>query len=112
MPVNDPSNDSANGPANGEPRPTTVAARKERKRRRFINRRNAIISGIALAVGICALVIVAFMAYRLGFVDRYVASQVKTTFSKYGIRAEIKNFHTTLPPNAVEMQGIELYDAN
>src|SRR6266478_1830637 len=112
MPVDDPSNDSAKGPANGEPRPTTIAARAERKRRRFINRRNAIISGIALGVGICALVIIAFLAYRLGFVDRFVVSQIKTTFSNYGIRAEIRTFHTTLPPNAVEMQGVELYDAN
>lgn len=104
MPVDDP----ANAPANSEGPPTPVAVRK---RRRFINRRNAIITGVALGLGVCALVIIAFMAYRLGFVDRYVASQIKTTFSKYGIRAEIKNFHTTLPPNAVEMQGIELFDA-
>ena len=61
-------------------------------------------------MGLCALLIIAFMAYRLGFVDRFVASQIKSTFSKYGIRAEIKNFHTTLPPNAVEMLGIELFD--
>src|SRR5258706_8330835 len=108
MPVDDPVNDPANGAVNKEAPPTAAV----RKRRRFVNRRNAIISGIALGLGICALVIIAFLAYRLGFVDSYVASQVKTTFSKYGIRAEIKNFHTALPPNAVEMQGIELYDAS
>src|SRR3984893_18813613 len=107
MPVNDP----ANGPANGKARPPTIATGSQRKRRRFVNRRNAFITGTALGVAILAIVIIAFMAYRLGFVDRYVANQIKGTFSKYGIRAEINSFHTSLPPNAVEMQGIELYDA-
>src|ERR1700730_5830259 len=104
MPENDPVNDQA-GPTAG------ASTRSERKRRRFINRRNAVITGIALGIGVFALVFIAFLAYRLGFVDRDVAAQIKGTFSNYGIRAEIKNFHTTLPPNAVEMQGIELYDS-
>lgn len=101
MPVADPVKDGHNTP------PMSA----QRKRRRFLNRRNAVITGIALGIAIVALVIIGFLAYRLGFVDNYVASQIKNTFSKYGIRAEIRTFHTTLPPNAVEMQGIELYDA-
>lgn len=108
MPVNEPEN----GPANDEAQPTTPAARAERKRRRFLNRRNAVITGIGLGLAVCAVVIIAFMAYRLGFVDRYLVSQIKDTFSKYGIRAEVKSFHATLPPNMVEMQGIELYDSS
>src|ERR1700682_149670 len=103
MPENDPVNDKA-GPTTGPPN------RAERKRRRFANRRNAIITGLALVVAVSAIVIIALLLYRLGFVDRYVANQIKDTFSKYGIRAEIKNFHTTLPPNTVEMQDIDLYD--
>ena len=101
-------NDPASDPVERKAPPTTVAARK---RRRFLNRRNAVKTCVVLGLGLCALIIVALLAYRLGYVDSYVASQIKTTFSKYGIRAEIKNFHTTLPPNVVEMQGIELYDA-
>ena len=81
------------------------------KRRRLITRRNAIIAGIGLACAVIALLLVSLVAYRLGFVDRYIAGQVKDTFSKYGVRAEIKNFHTSLSPQTVEMLGVELYDA-
>src|ERR1700694_2139626 len=100
MPVDDPVNDPAKRPANGAVNKEAPPTAAVRKRRRFVNRRNAVISGIALAVGVCALVIIAFLAYRLGFVDSYLTSKIKTTFSKYGIRAEIRSFHTKLPPNA------------
>jgi hypothetical protein len=108
MPVNDPANDPAS-PESSDPRPATTASL--RKRRRVLKRRNAIITGIGMVVGAFALVVVGLLLYRLGLVDRYVASQIKTTFAHYGIRAEIKNFHLTLPPNVVEMQAVELYDA-
>src|SRR5207237_8326470 len=48
---------------------------------------------------------------RLGYVDRYIAGQIKNTLSNYGIRAEIRNFHTSLSPQTVELLGVELYDA-
>ena len=82
-----------------------------RRRRRFFTRLNAFIAAIAIVVGIAVLILVFALIYRLGYIDRYVASQIKDDFSKYGIRAEIKNLHATLPPQAVEMQAIELYDA-
>ena len=81
------------------------------RRRRFLNHRNLVIATIAAAIGIVALILLIFLAYRLGYVDRYVAGQIKDTFAKYGIRAEIKEFHTTFPPQTVEMLGLELYDA-
>lgn len=80
------------------------------RRRRFINRRNTIIATIGLVCAAIALVLVALLAYRFGYVDQYIAGQVKDTLSKYGVRAEIKNFHTTLAPQTVEMLGVELYD--
>ncbi|HTG16056.1 MAG TPA: hypothetical protein VK747_12470, partial [Blastocatellia bacterium] len=40
-----------------------------------------------------------------------MAGQIKDTFAKYGIRAEIKDFHAGFPPQTVEMLGVELYDA-
>ena len=58
-----------------------------------------------------ALILVGLLGYRLGYVDRYIASQVKDTLSKYGIRAEIRDFHTASAPQTVEMLGVELYDA-
>lgn len=89
------------------PHPRTPQGR----RRRFINRRNLIIASTAAVVGIVALIIIIFMAYKLGYTDRYVAGQIKDTFAKYGIRAEIKEFHASFPPNTVEMNGLELFDA-
>lgn len=80
------------------------------KRRRFVTRRNALILTISLAVGVVAIALLAVLAYRLGYVDRYIAGQIKTTFAQYGIRAEIKEFHTSGARN-VEMNNVELYDA-
>lgn len=88
------------------PKPSEVI-----RRRRFINRRNTIIAAIGLGCAAIALILVGLLVFRLGFVDRYIAGQVKDTLAKYGVRAEIKNFHTTWPPQTVEMQGVELYDA-
>ena len=81
------------------------------RRRRFLNRRNLIIATTAAAIGAVALVLLVLIVYRLGYVDRYVAGQIKDTFAKYGIRAEIKEFHAGFPPKTVEMLGLELYDA-
>src|SRR6267378_4244483 len=81
------------------------------RRRRFLNQRNLVIAAIFAAVGIAALILLILIVYRLGYVDRYVAGQIKETFAKYGIRAEIKEFHAGFPPQTVEMSGLELYDA-
>jgi translocation and assembly module TamB len=81
------------------------------RRRRFLNRRNLTIATIFAAIGIVALILLIAMLYRLGYVDRYVAGQIKDTFAKYGIRVEIKEFHAGFPPQTVEMSGLELYDA-
>jgi translocation and assembly module TamB len=89
------------------PHPVTPQGR----RRRFLNQRNVFIATIAAAIGIVALILLILIVYRLGYVDRYVAGQIKDTFAKYGIRAEIKEFHAGYPPQTVEMSGLELYDA-
>jgi translocation and assembly module TamB len=81
------------------------------RRRRFINRRNLIIATTAAAIGIVALILLIFLLYRFGYADRYVAGQIKDTFAKYGIRAEIKDFHAGFPPQTVELTGLELYDS-
>ncbi len=81
------------------------------RRRRYLTKRNAVIAGIAASIGVVALIILLLLVYRLGYVDRYVAGQIVDTFSKYGIRAEIKDFHTTFPPKTVEILNIELYDS-
>jgi translocation and assembly module TamB len=100
MPVNEP-----------EPAAPKSGASPPRRRRRIVTRRNAIIVGIIVAVGAIALVLIALLSYRLGYVDAYIAGQVKDTLSKYGIRAEIREFHTAITPQTVEMLGVELYDA-
>src|SRR5258705_11821428 len=72
------------------------------RRRRYLTRRNAVLAGLAIGVIAIALILIAALLYRLGFFDRYVASPIKTTFAKYGIRAEIRDFLTTLPPQTVD----------
>ncbi len=89
------------------PHPVTPQGR----RRRFLNRRNLVIATIAAAVGVVALILIILIGFRLGYVDNYVAGQIKDTFAKYGIRAEIKTFHAGYPPETVEMLGVDLYDA-
>lgn len=81
------------------------------RRRRFLNQRNVFLATMFAAIGIVALILLILIVYRLGFVDRYVAGQIKDTFAKYGIRAEIKDFHAGFPPQTVEMLGLELYDS-
>jgi len=105
MSVDDP-NRPADLPERPEPPKPSVA-----KRWRYFSRRHAILAGLILGAGVFMLLVLAFLLYRLGFVDRYVAGQIKSTFANYGIRAEIKEFHATVPPNTVEMNGVELFDS-
>src|SRR5215204_469486 len=81
------------------------------KRFRYFTRRHAVLATVIVGVGALALILLGLFLYRLGFVDRYVAGQIKQTFANYGIRAEIKDFHANFPPRTVEMDSIELYDA-
>src|SRR5713226_4585402 len=106
MPIRD-DKASAESPR-GKQQPSTPRARG----RRVVTRRNAVISGIVIAVGSILLILAGLIAYRLGAVDRYVAGQIKDTLAKYGVRAEIRTFHTSLSPQTVEMLGVELYDAS
>jgi translocation and assembly module TamB len=80
------------------------------KRRRFLSRRNALIATLAIAVSLIVLVLVVIIAYRLGYIDRYIANQIKTTLTQYGIRAEIGHFETKFGARTVEMRDIQLYD--
>ena len=83
-----------------------------RKRWRYFTRRHAFLA--ALIAGVTALVVIVLVLFlfRLGYVDRYIAGQIKQTFANYGIRAEIREFHATFPPQTVEMSGVELYDSS
>src|SRR5215207_1569293 len=82
-----------------------------RRRWRYFTRRHAFLAATIVGVSALALVLLVLFLFRLGYVDRYVAGQIKNTFANYGIRAEIREFHTTFPPQTVEMSGVELYDA-
>lgn len=82
-----------------------------RKRWRYFTRRHAFLASMIVGIGALALILLVFFLFRLGFVDRYVAGQIKQTFANYGIRAEIRDFNATFPPQTVEMTGLELYDS-
>src|SRR5438552_19194349 len=113
MPVDNHRDRSSELTDAGEPQPNrSVQPTPARRRRRFVTRRNAILSGIAIGIGVAVIILVAFIGYKLGFLDRYIAGQIQDTLSKYGVRAEIKHFHTSLSPQTVEMLGLELYDAH
>src|SRR6266542_2681826 len=100
-----------NAAANSSPTSGGSTPRSSRRRRRFVTRRNAIILGIVIGLGIVAVILLGLLAYRLGFVDRYVAGQIKGTLATYGVRAEIREFHTAFSLQTVEMLGVELYDS-
>jgi translocation and assembly module TamB len=82
-----------------------------RIRWRYFTRRHAFIAASIVGIAALLVILLVLFLFRLGFVDRYVASQIKNTFANYGIRAEIRDFHATFPPRTVEMDGIELYDS-
>ncbi len=105
MSVDDPK-PPGDGPKETAPQEPTI-----RRRWRYFSRRHAFLAGLIIGVGILALLLLSFILYRFGFIDRYVAGQITDTFSKYGIRATIKEFHSSIPPRTVEMSGIELFDA-
>src|SRR5918912_1970614 len=88
------------------PEPITPQGR----RRRFLTRRNAFIATLATFALFVLLILTAIIAYRLGYIDRYIAGQIKSTLAQYGIRAEIKFFETKFGPRTVEMRDVELYD--
>ena len=105
MSIDDPNTpgDSAGRPPEAHP---TL-----RRRWLYFERRHAIIAGLILGVGALALILLVLILYRFGFIDRYVAGQIKDTFATYGIRADIKSFHAGFPPQTVEMLGVDLYNA-
>lgn len=81
------------------------------ERRRYLTRRNAFIATLALGGILIALVVGGLILYRVGYVDRYIANQIVSTLAEFGVRADIKEFHTVLSPRTVEMSNIDLYDA-
>ena len=82
-----------------------------RTRWRYFTRRHVVLATMIVGVVALALILLGLFLYRLGFVDRYVAGQIRETFANYGIRAEIREFHAGFPPKTVEMNGVELYDS-
>src|ERR1051325_8039360 len=55
------------------------------QRRRFLTRRNALFATLGVAVLFVLLVLAIIIAYRVGYIDRYIANQVKATLAEYGI---------------------------
>ncbi|MFN2577478.1 MAG: translocation/assembly module TamB domain-containing protein [Pyrinomonadaceae bacterium] len=99
------------GEDNGAAKPKAPETPPVRAARRFVTRRNAVIAAIGLVCAVVALIFVGLVVYRLGYVDRYIAGQIKNTLANYGIRAEIRDSHTSFSPQTVELLGVELYDA-
>jgi translocation and assembly module TamB len=94
----------------GGPSPLTPKGRRARWRR-VVNRRNAMWTGVAAVAAVVLLVVVAFLLYRTGQVDRIIARQLVDTFARYGVRAEIGSFETKFTPRTAELRDLKLYDA-
>jgi autotransporter translocation and assembly factor TamB len=90
--------------------PLTPKGRRARWRR-IVNRRNAMWTGIVAVVAVVALLLVFFVLYRSGQIDRIIARQIIDTLAKYNIRAEVGSFQTTLGPRTVELRDLKLYNA-
>ena len=82
-----------------------------RRRWSRFTRRHAFIATGIVGAGVVVVLLLILFLFRLGYVDRYVANQIKQTFANYGIRAEIRDFHASFPPRTVEMDDVELYDS-
>ncbi|HVF48724.1 MAG TPA: translocation/assembly module TamB domain-containing protein [Pyrinomonadaceae bacterium] len=111
-PENDPhapAPGAARAPETPSPDARTPAAR--RRWRRIVNRRNAMWTGIVAVTAIVALVIIFFILYRTGQVDRLIARQIVSTLAEYNIRTEIGSFRTRFGPRTAELRDLKLYDA-
>src|SRR6476619_171924 len=78
-----------------------------RKRWYYFRRRHVVIATAIVGIAALALILLVLFLFRLGFIDRYVASQIKNTFASYGIRADIGEFHAGFPPKTVDMDLAE-----
>src|SRR6201988_2660434 len=82
-----------------------------RRRWRYFTRRHAFIATAIVAVGVVVFLLLVLFLFRLGYVHRYVATQIKQTFANYGIRAEIRDFHASFPPRTGEMDDVDFSDS-
>ena len=95
-----------------EAQPTTTPPRPGRRGwRRVVNRRNAMGTGAVAAVAVVALALIAFVLYRTGQIDRYVARQIVSTLARYNIRAEVGSFLARLGAREVEINDLKLYNS-
>lgn len=84
----------------------------ERQRwRHYVNRRNAMLTGVAILAAILLVALAAFLFYRSGRVDKIIARQIVGTLAQYGVRAEIGSFHARLGARTAELRDLKFYDA-
>src|SRR5919197_2158715 len=89
--------------------PAPLSPRGRRGWRRVVNRRTAAWTALAAVTAAVALAFIAFILYRTGQVDKYVARQIIDTLAKYNIRAGIGGFTTKLGARTVEIKDLKLY---
>jgi len=65
-----------------------------RKRWRGFTRRHAFIATGIIGAGVVVILLLILFLFRLGYVDRYVANQIKQTFASYG---SARKFATSTP---------------
>ena len=104
-------NEMPGGGSTSPAAPPPLSPGERRRWRRYVNRRNAVLTGVAIVAALALAVIVAILFYRSGRVDNIIARQIVGTLAQYGIRAEIGSFRTAFGARTAELRDLKLHDA-
>lgn len=97
-------------------KPTNAAARDPHNLhkgppRRLITRRKLLFVTIGLAGVVLFVIVLAFLLYQSGYVDRFIAGKLIQSLAQYGIRTEIGELETEFYPHKVSMRDVAFYNA-
>jgi translocation and assembly module TamB len=79
-------------------------------KRRFLTRRNGLLAGAILALGLVVLLIVSLIAYRSGVLDNYVKTQFVSRMAEIGIVFDADVFRVTVNPLELELHNATFND--
>jgi translocation and assembly module TamB len=80
--------------------------------RRIITRRRLILTAFTLILLFGVVALLALFLVRQGHFDRWLAGQLKTALTEYGVEAEVGSLNTRLRDWQVELKDLKLYPEN
>ena len=81
-----------------------------KSRRRFFSRRNGAIALGVIALGAVLIALLAVVAYRSGYADNYVKSQLVTTLDDIGVVFTADKFNLTINPLQLHLENATFND--